>query len=166
MPVSVSTPENINMVHNVILLISRIVPKQLSILWKRVYHIVFVDLGMSKKFAEWIFKSLHVGQKSARMETSYSFYARFGKDADFLSQQYGRYLNGFLLPIVRLNGNTLVLQCLSNFRVQKSIGNVTSLFSSCQWIDLLDKDKTVFGNRHSTLLTTLRERIVGRRPGK
>ena len=85
-PVSVSVPENIDAVHDMILSDRRIglkrISEALNISYERVHHIVHVNLDMRKIAA----KCLNVDQKRARVEASRSICARFENDVDFLNR--------------------------------------------------------------------------------
>lgn len=86
-PVSVSSPVNIDGVHDITFCDRRIVLKRifeaLNITYERVRHIVYIDLDMGKISAVWISKCLNVDRKYVRVETSRSICARFENDANF-----------------------------------------------------------------------------------
>lgn len=48
--------------------------------------IVHVVLGMRRISAKWLLKYLNIDQKDASVEATRSIYARFEKDADFISR--------------------------------------------------------------------------------
>lgn len=178
-PVSVSVPENIDAVHDMILSNRRIGLKQISealnISYERVHHIVHVNLDMRKIAAKWIPKCLNVDQKRARVEASRSICARFENDVDFLNRivTMDETWVHFYDPETkqqsmewRHSGSPRP----KKFRVQKSAGKVlASVFWDCHgviMIDFLDKGRTITGDYYSTLLTTLRDKIKEKRRGK
>ena len=71
-PISVSTPENIEAVHDMILSDRRIgikhISEALNISSERVHHIIHTDLDMKKISAKWIPKCLNADQKRVRMK--------------------------------------------------------------------------------------------------
>lgn len=114
-------------------------------------HIVHVDLG--KISTKCIPKSLNVDQKRARLEESRLLYARSGKSADLLSHVSNRW-----------NGDTLVVQDLRNFLFKDLLQLfLLQLFGIAKRNEIV---RTVTGSNYSTLLTTLRKKIIQRGRGK
>ena len=87
-PISVSTVENVDAVHDMILSYHRISIEQVSETLKnsceRVHHIIHADLDMKQISAKWIPKCLNTDQKRARVETSRSSCALFNESPEFL----------------------------------------------------------------------------------
>lgn len=177
-PISVSTPENIDAVHDMILSDRRIglkhIAETLKISYERVHHIVHVDLDMKKISAKWIPKCLNADQKRARVEASRSICARFEEDPDFLSRvvTMDETWVHFYDPETKQQSMEWKHRGSprpKKFRVQKSAGKVlASVFWDTRgiiMIDYLEKGQTITGDYYSKLLITLKEKIKERRRG-
>jgi transposase len=84
-PISVTTPGDIDSVHDMILENRRIgltrTAEILHISYERVFHIVHHDLGMSKLAAKWVPKCLNADQKRVRLTMSEKICHRFEEDS-------------------------------------------------------------------------------------
>jgi transposase len=84
-PISVTTPGDIDSVHDMILENRRIgltrIAETLHISYERVFHIVHHDLGMSKLAAKWVPKCLNADQKRVRLTMSEKICHRFEEDS-------------------------------------------------------------------------------------
>jgi len=90
-PITVTIPEIIDQIHELILEDRRISPKsraeQLGISRERVGFIIHKDLGMPKLSAKWVPKCLNADQKRQRYQSSEQYFEFFGRDPnDFLSR--------------------------------------------------------------------------------
>lgn len=87
---SLSTPENIDFVHSLILSDRRIglngIVDTLRISYERVHHIVHVKLRMKQISAKWMRKCLNANHIPARAETSPSTCAQFENDPNYLNR--------------------------------------------------------------------------------
>lgn len=179
-PVSVSTFENVDSVHDMILDDRRIglkyIAETLNISYERIFHIVHHDLGMRKLSAKWIPKCLNADQKRLRVTTSKSLCRLFKEDS---SNILDRIVTMDETWIHHYDPETKEQSKEwkhagsprpKKFRVQKSAGKVlASIFWDKDGIimsDYLEQGKTVTGAYYSTLLTRLREKIVEKRRGK
>lgn len=179
-PISVTTPENIDSVHDIILQDRRIglkhIAETLHICCERVFHIVHHELDMRKLSAKWIPKCLNADQKRVRLTMSKEICRRFEEDS-----------SNFLDRLVTMD-ETWVHHYdpetkeqskewkhsgsprPKKFRVQKSAGKIlASIFWDKDGIiltDYLEQGGSITGAYYTELLTKLRNKIVEKRRGK
>lgn len=179
-PISVSTQENIDAVHDMILDNRRIglkrISETLNISYERVFHIVHNELGMKKLSAKWIPKCLNADQKRLRVTTS-----------QWICNQFNDRKSNFLDRLVTMDETWIhyydpETKEMSKewkhsgsprpkkFRVQKSAGKVlASIFwdkDGIIFVDYLEHGKSITGEYYASLLTKLRAKIVESRRGK
>lgn len=178
-PISVSTPENVNAVHDMILSDRRISIKQISetlkISCERVHHIIHADLDMKKISAKWIPKCLNADQKRARVKSSRSLCALFDKDPDFLNRVITMDETWLYFYDPETKQQSMEWRHSGSprpkkFRVQKSAGKVlASVFWDSRgviMVDYIEKGKSITGEYYSSLLTRLHKKIVETRDKK
>lgn len=179
-PPEVTTPENIEAVHELILKDRRIsitsIEKELNISYARVQNIIHAELGMKKLSAKWVLKCLSNEQKKARVEASKGILKFFRQDKA-----------GFLDRIVTMDETWLFCydpetkqQSMQwrhagsprhkKFRQVRSKEKVlASVFWDCSgiiMIEYLNYGETVNKEYHMSLLDKLKTEIKAKRRGK
>lgn len=179
-PISVTTPENIDSVHDMILENRRIgiksIAEALHISYERVCHIIHHDLGMRKLSAKWIPRCLNVDQKRVRLTTSKEICRRFAEDSsnflDRLVTMDETWIHNYDPETKEQSKQWKHVGSPrpKKFRVQKSAGKI---LASVFWdkdgiilIDYLEQGRTITGAYYTELLTKLRKKIVEKRRGK
>ena len=179
-PISVTTSENIDSVHDMILADRRIglkrIAEALNISYERVFHIVHHDLDMRKLSAKWIPRSLNADQKRFRLTTSKEICRRFEADSstflDRLVTMDETWVHHYD-PETKEQSKEWKHSGSprpKKFRVQKSAGKIlASVFWDKDGIistDYLEQGRTITGTYYTELLSKLRKKTVKKRRGK
>jgi len=179
-PKTVTTPEIIDQIHELILEHHRIsaksIAEQLGISRERVGSIIQEDLDMRKLSAKWVPKCLNANQKRERCQSSEQLLEFFRRDP-----------NDFLFRFVTMDETWLCHYDPETkqrsmewrhsgslrpkkFRVQKSAGKVlASIFwdqDGILLIDYLPKGQTINAEYYSSLLVQLKDILKEKHSGK
>jgi histone-lysine N-methyltransferase SETMAR len=178
-PISATTQENIDAIHDMILEDRRISSKKiaeiLSLSTERVSFVIRDVLDMRKLSAKWVPKCLNSDQKRERVETSKAILSRINDQPDFFSRivtMDETWLHHYDPETKeqskewRHSGSPRP----KKFRSQKSAGKVmASIFWDTEgiiMIDYLEKGKTVNSVYYMSLLSQLKEKLKEKRRGK
>lgn len=179
-PISASTQENIEKVHEMILenrrISIRIIAETLKLCKERVGKIIHEDLDMNKLSAKWIPKCLNSDQKQRRVQSSKVILSHFARNkSKFINQilTVDETWLHFFDPETkqqsmqwRHSGSPRPRK----FRRQKSAGKVlATFFWDCKgivMIDFLEKGSTINSEYYSFLLIKVKEKLKQKRPGK
>jgi len=178
-PTTVTTPEIIDQIHELILEDCRIsaksIAEQLGISRERVGSTIHGDLDMRKLSAKWVPKCLNTGHKRERCQSSEQLLEFFRRDPNvFLSRLvtmdetwlYNYYPETKQHSMEWRHSGSLGPQ---KFRVQKSAGKVlASIFWDQDGIlltDYLPKGQTINAECYSSLLVQLKDILKEKRRG-
>ena len=177
---TVTTPEIIDQIHELILEDRRIsaksIAEQRDISSEWVGSIIHEDLDMRKLSAKWVPKCLNADQKRQRCQSSEQFLEFFRRDPnDFLSRLMTMdetWLYHYDPEITQQSMEWRHSGSLrpKKFRVQKSAGKVlASIFGDQDGIlltDYIPKGQTINAEYYSSLLVQLKEILKEKRRGK
>jgi len=179
-PKTVTTPEIIDQIHELIFKDRRIsaksIAEQLEISRERVGSIIPEDLDMRKLSTKWVPKCLNTDQKRQRCQSSEQVLEFFRRDPnDFLSRLVTWTKPGYITMIRRQisnqwSGGIAAHPAPPKFRVQKSVGIVlASIFwdkDGILLIDYLPKGQTTNAEYYSSLLVHLKDILKEKRRGE
>jgi len=179
-PKTVTTPEIIEQIHELILEDRRIsaksIAEQLGVSRERVGSIIHEDLDMRKLSAKWVPKCLNADQKRQRCQSSEQILEFFRRDPnDFLSRLMAMD-EIWLITMTRRQSNNqwsggiAAHPAPKKFRVQISAGKfLASIFWGQDGISLivyLPKGQTINAEYYASLLVQLKDILKEKRRGK
>jgi len=179
-PKTVTTPEIIDQIHELILEDRRIsaksIPEQLGISREWVGSIIHEDLDMRKLSAKWVVKCLNTDQKRQRCQSSEQRLDIFWRDPnDFLSRLVTMDETWLYHYDPETKQQSVELRHSDSprpkkFRVQKSAGKIlASIFWDQDGIHLIDyllKGQTISAGYYPSLLVQLKDILMEKHRGK
>ena len=178
-PKSVTTPEMISKVHEMILQNRRLklseIANSVSISKERIHHILSEKLHMKKLSARWVPRLLTLDQKRIRMQDSQHCLNRFQRNkVDFLQRFVTTdetWVHHYT-PESKIQSKQWTEAGCSAPKKAKAVKSAGKVMASVFWdakgilmIDYLPRGQTITGDYYADLLHKLQECIQQKRPG-